>query len=125
MRELDRAAEAAQVPKVGAGVPVDVAVRYLRELPATWKGADGGAGRQLVASALFSRIEVLGLQEATVHLTEHAVRHGIAAALPEVVGISVSGRGERASASLTQQSLRFVMINRTPRESFPARARSA
>ena len=30
------------------------------------------------------------------------------------------GRGERASASLTQQSLRFVMINRTPRESFPA-----
>ena len=37
----------------------------------------------------------------------------------------VHGRGERASASLTQQSLRFVMINRTPRESLPATARSA
>jgi hypothetical protein len=36
-----------------------------------------------------------------------------------------SGRGERASASLTQQSLRFLMINRTPRESLPAAARSA
>jgi hypothetical protein len=30
-----------------------------------------------------------------------------------------SGRGERASASLTQRSPRFVMINRTPRESGP------
>ena len=30
-----------------------------------------------------------------------------------------------ASASLTQQSLRFVMINRTPRESLSATARSA
>ena len=36
-----------------------------------------------------------------------------------------SGRGERASASLTQQSLRFLMINRTPRESLPATAQSA
>ena len=29
------------------------------------------------------------------------------------------GRGERASTSLTQQSLRFVMINRTPRDLLP------
>jgi hypothetical protein len=36
-----------------------------------------------------------------------------------------NGRGERASPSLTQQSLRFLMINRTPRESLPATARSA
>jgi len=37
-----------------------------------------------------------------------------------------AGRGERARASLTQRSLRFVMINRTPRESLPeAGARSA
>jgi hypothetical protein len=35
------------------------------------------------------------------------------------------GRGERASPSVTQQSLRFVMINRTPRDLLPARARSA
>ncbi len=36
-----------------------------------------------------------------------------------------TGRGERASASLTQQSLRFLMINRTPRDLLPATARSA
>ncbi|MHB8399629.1 MAG: recombinase family protein [Candidatus Limnocylindrales bacterium] len=95
MRELDRAAEAARTPKTGAVIPADVAVRYLRDLPGTWRAAEGGPGQQLLASALFSRIEVLGLQEATVHLTEHAVRHGVASALPAEVGISVSGRGER------------------------------
>ena len=73
----------------------------------------------MLASALFCRIEVLGLQEATVHITDDAVRHGVAGALPAEVAISVSGRGERARASLTQQSLRFLMINRTPRESLP------
>ena len=78
------------------GVPAEVAVEYLRELPVTWAKATGGTGRQLVADALFERIEVLGLQEATAHLSEHAVRHGFAEALPEEFGISVSGRGERS-----------------------------
>ena len=81
MRELDRAAEGARTPKTGSAIPADVAVRYLRDLPDTWRAADGGPGQQLLASALFSRIEVLGLQEATVHLTDHAVRHGVATAL--------------------------------------------
>jgi len=35
---------------------------------------------------------------------------------PSLLGENVIGRGERASASLTQQSLRFLMINRTPIE---------
>ena len=56
--------------------------------------------------------------------TSEAIELGLDAALPamfELTGtIGEFGRGERASASLTQQSLRFVMINRTPRESFPA-----
>jgi len=113
MRELDRAAEAAWTPKTADVIPADVAVRYLRELPDTWRAAKGGAGQQLLASALFSRIEILGLREATVHLTEHAVRHGIAAALPEEVGISVSGRGERNSAVMSDagQIVRFERAN--------------
>jgi hypothetical protein len=37
----------------------------------------------------------------------------------------LNGRGERARASLTQQSPRFMMINCTPRDSVPAEARSA
>ena len=70
--------------------------RYVRELPETWRKAEGGSGRQLLASALFSRIEVLGIREATVHLSAHAVRHGLAAALPAEMRILVNGRGERS-----------------------------
>jgi DNA invertase Pin-like site-specific DNA recombinase len=95
MRRLDAEATRAREPREDQGVPADVAVRYLQELPLTWAKAAGGTGRQLAADALFERIEVLGLREATAHLSEHAVRHGLAAVLPEEFGLSVSGRGER------------------------------
>lgn len=106
-------------------IPAAEVVRYLRDLPETWRKAADGSGRRLLASALFDRIEVLGLREATVHLSDNAVRHGLAAALAAQLGIVVSGRGERASPSLTQPSPRLLRINRTPRESIPAKARSA
>lgn len=35
----------------------------------TWRKAHGGADRKLLAAALFERIDVLGLQDATVYLT--------------------------------------------------------
>ena len=54
-----------------------------------------------MADALFERIEVLGLQEATVHLSDHAVRHGLAEALPGEFGMSVNGRGERGCPATT------------------------
>jgi hypothetical protein len=95
MASLDRDEAAADNQKTTEAIPADVAVRYIRELPETWRNADGGPGRQLLASALFSRIEVLGIREATVHLSAHAVRHGLAAALPAELGILVNGRGER------------------------------
>jgi hypothetical protein len=38
----------------------------------------------------------LGMAEATLTLTEHASRHGFGAVLPDEIGISVSGRGERS-----------------------------
>lgn len=76
-------------------VPADVAVRYLRELPKTWARAKGGKGRAMLASSLFDRIDVLGLSEATVHLSAHAVRHGLAAVLPAELVLPVNGRGER------------------------------
>ncbi len=96
MATLDRDQAAAESRPASEGVPADVAVRYVRELPETWRKAEGGKGRQLLASTLFDRIDVLGIQEATVHLSAHAVRHGLAAALPAEVGILVSGRGERS-----------------------------
>ena len=77
-------------------MPADVAVRYLRELSTTWRKADGGPGRKMLAEALFSRIEVLGGREATIHLTGAAMAHGFAAAIPDRLDVTVGyGRGER------------------------------
>jgi hypothetical protein len=101
MRRLDAEEARARQPRTDEGVPAEAAVRYLRELPLTWARARGGTGRQLVADALFERIDVLGFSEATAHLSDHAVRHGLADALPEEFGISVSGRGERGSPATT------------------------
>jgi hypothetical protein len=57
---------------------------------------------QLIASAPFGRIEVLGLSEATVHLSAHAVRHGPRAAFPAEARIiaKIGARGfEQAGAT--------------------------
>ena len=95
MTRLDEELAAAETRERSDDIPAEVAVRYVQDLPETWRKAEGGSGRQLLASALFDRIDVLGMQEATVHLSAHAVRHGLATALPPEVGILVSGRGER------------------------------
>jgi hypothetical protein len=82
-----------------------------------------------IAEAVFERIDVLGVTDYTFTLTAQAKARGWDAAFGgAIVRVKEgrSGRGERASASLTQQSLRFVMINCTPRESLTAAtARSA
>lgn len=71
------------------------AASYLRNLPETWRKAEGGRGRRLLAAALFDRIDVLGLAEATVNLSAEATRHGLGRVLPERLALSVNGRGER------------------------------
>lgn len=87
----------ARSPREVDGAPADVAVRYLRELPTICKKAAGGPGRRMVAEALFSRIEVLGAREATIHLTGEAVVYGFAAAIPDRIEVTVgNGRGERS-----------------------------
>ena len=101
MHRLDAEEVRARQPRTDAGLPADEVVRYLQELPETWAKAQGGTGRQLVADALFERIDVLGLREATAHLSEHAVRHGLAESLPEEFAILVSGRGERSHTAAT------------------------
>jgi DNA invertase Pin-like site-specific DNA recombinase len=95
MRRLDSQEQVMSERAVPDEVPAEVAVGYLRELNKTWQEAEGGQGRALLAQALFERIDVLGMKEAIVTLTEHASRHGFGAVLPEEIGISVSGRGER------------------------------
>jgi hypothetical protein len=98
MHRLDAQEQAMRQRATPDEVPAEVASGYLRELSKTWQEAQGGQGRALLAQALFERIDVLGMTEATVTLTEHASRHGFGAVLPEEIGISVSGRGERSQA---------------------------
>jgi hypothetical protein len=76
-----------------------VAVRFLRELLETWAKGKCGKGRAMLASSLFDRIDILGMREATLYLSAHAVRHGLAAVLPAGFGSPVSGRGERSQAA--------------------------
>ena len=96
MTRLDREeAEARQLHQVD-GVPADVAVRYLRELATTWRKADGGPGRRMLAESLFSRIDAAGFREATLRLTNSAIAHGFASVIPERLELTVGyGRGER------------------------------
>ncbi len=93
---LDREQAAADTRTPAEPIPADVAVLYVQQLPEAWRKAESGTGRQLLASALFDRIEVLEIREATVHLSAHAVRYGLAAVLPAELGILVNGRGERS-----------------------------
>jgi hypothetical protein len=71
-------------------------------------------GASPTKAALFERIDVRGFRDVTLHLTDEALSNGFGVVLPERFGISVSGRGERDSPSLTQRSVPFLLINRTP-----------
>lgn len=123
MTRLD--AEAASAVVRPSRTPTAAEARtYLEALPDLWaKTSD--AGRHAIAEAVFERIDVLGVTDYTFTLTARAKAHGWDAAFGHgdvAVSNGRSGRGERASASLTQQPLRFLMINRTPRESVAADA---
>ena len=57
----------------------------------------------MVARSVFERLEASGFRELTVHLTEEARAHGLAAAVPARFTASVgSGRGERIRGSDNQ-----------------------
>jgi hypothetical protein len=73
-----------------------------------------GQGRQGASdagTALFDRIEVLGMAEATVSLSAHAVRYGLAAVLPSELRLPVYGRGERIRAYTPSPSLLIPVAN--------------
>jgi hypothetical protein len=94
-------------------------VAYLRSLPSLWNDA-GPEGRQAIASALFTKLEVEGYTKMRYQLTPDAVSLGLGAALPaqlETGGHTGGfGRGERDSASLAhlRSRPRFVLENVSP-----------
>jgi hypothetical protein len=96
MARLDQEENVASRTREASGIPADIAVGYLRQLAVTWRRADGGPGRKMLAEALFERIDARGFREVTLRLTETAVAHGFAAVIPERLDITVGyGRGER------------------------------
>jgi hypothetical protein len=64
-------------------------VAYLRSLPSLWADTTQ-EGRQTMASALFSTIDVLGFERMTCDLTTYAVELGLNAALPGVFELNCS-----------------------------------
>jgi hypothetical protein len=99
-------------------------VDYLRSLPTRW--ADSGLdSRQALVTAIFTRLDVLGFQRLEYELTPDAIDLGLHAALPPILELNRQiggfGRGERNSPSLTQQSVTFLLVNRTPPREAAAR----
>ena len=121
MRKLDAEEQAAKDTRPQM-IPATEVVAYLKSLPETWDRATVGRGRRMLAETLFSGVRALGFREIEFELTPLGAALGLAEVLPPgglELRVSGYGRGERASASLTQQPLRFLMINRTPREAPP------
>ena len=98
MAQLDAEEQAARQPTETGRLSSGEVVSYLRSLPALWADA-GPDGRQVLATALFARTEVLGFEQMIYELTPDAIELGPAAALPAVFELSCSiaefGRGER------------------------------
>jgi hypothetical protein len=65
--------------------------------------------------SLVDKVEVSGVNEVWLYPSDEAVSRGWGAAFTGEFRCSIGqyGRGERASAALTQRSVRFLMINRT------------
>ena len=119
MARLDAEQQVARQPRQQQRMAPDEVVVYLRSLPSLW--ADSGPeGRQAIASALFTKLEVEGYTKMRYELTPDAVTLGLGAALPaqtETGGHTGRfGRGERGRATLARLRFRprFVLENVTP-----------
>jgi hypothetical protein len=98
MARLDAEQQVARQPRQHQRMAPDEVVAYLRSLPKLWADA-GPEGRQALASALFTKLEVEGYTKMRYELTPDAVTLGLGAALPaqtETGGHTGGfGRGER------------------------------
>lgn len=118
MTRLDAESAVARQPRQHQRMAPDEVVSYLWSLPSLWNDA-GPEGRQALASALFTKLEVEGYQKMTYELAPVAVELGLSMALPaqlETGGqMGGFGRGERGSASLAhlRSRPRFVLENVT------------
>jgi DNA invertase Pin-like site-specific DNA recombinase len=131
MARLDAESAVARQPRQQQRMAPEEVVAYLRSLPTLWNDA-GPEGRQALASALFTKLEVEGYTKMRYELTPDAVTLGLGAALPAQLETGSHtggfGRGERGCASLAHLRVRprFVLENVTrPRKVWPVAARKA
>jgi hypothetical protein len=133
MTRLDREAEEAH--ELVRDLPTaDDARRFLRDLPYLWEAADLER-RQMLARAIFERIEVLGVETVRIIPTREALDNGwFDAWAGATLHIPLSpesvryGRGERDSAILAHLRVRprFLLENVTrPRRVWPIHERKA
>jgi len=99
MAQLDAEEAHARLPAAGRSLTAAEIVDYLWSLPSLW--ADSGPGaRQALATSIFARLEVLGLERLEYELADDAVALGLEAALPAVLELDAQvgefGRGERS-----------------------------
>ena len=127
MARLDAEQQVARQPRQHQRMAPDEVVAYLRSLPSLWNDA-GPEGRQALASALFTKLEVEGYTKMRYELTPDAATLGLGTALPaqlETGGHTGGfGRGERGSASLAHLQIRprFTLENVTPAARSPPAA---
>jgi len=81
MARLDAEQQVARQPRQQQRMAPDEVVAYLRSLPKLWNDA-GSEGRQAIAAALFTKLEVEGYTKMRYALTPDAVTLGLGAALP-------------------------------------------
>ena len=97
MAQLDAEEQAAREPVERGRLTSSEVVAYLRSLPSLWSDS-GPSGRQVLATALFARTDVLGFERMEYELTPDAIEIGLGAALPAVFELGHKrefGRGER------------------------------
>ncbi len=71
-----------------ATVDAAAAIALLKHVAKLWHGAATDEARSELLHAIYERIVVTHGRIVEVHLTPHALRHGFALALPEVVVVN-------------------------------------
>ena len=74
--------------KSADGITPERAIAWLRQLSATWTGAEAAAEKADLLHATYDRITVAGRTIVSVRLTPSAYAHGIALVLPEKVAVA-------------------------------------
>ena len=108
MRELDAAEQAAQGDRVRPALSPDEVRGYLERLPDWWRDAEPD-DRRALATTLFERIRVLGVDRVWVEPTQEARHHGLAEAFgpDEVEMVGARGFEPPTSSSRTMRATKL------------------